>query len=118
MWLHTNSLASLSAGKWQPSQTDASVMVHSPVMEICGTPCMLCDMGAFYLVEFAKTLCRAYVGSAVHGGIHVVQISSMKLSSRLLTFAPLNSQFKVRTGIAPPKRTCLNAYITEYMHAK
>ena len=63
--------------------------------ETGGTPCILCDMGAFHLAEFAHTLCRPFVGSAVHGGIHILQIGSMKLHPRMLTFPTLNSTFKV-----------------------
>ncbi len=63
--------------------------------ETGGTPCILADMGAFHLAEFAHTLCRPFVGSAVHGGIHILQIGSMKLHPRMLTFPTLNSTFKV-----------------------
>ncbi len=87
----------LHAGKWRPSQTDVNGMVHSTIAETGGTPCILCDMGAFHLAEFARTLCRPFVGSAVHGGIHILQIASTKLLQRMLTFPTLNSTFKVLT---------------------
>ena len=83
------------AGKWKPSQTDVNGMVNSTIAGTGGTPCILCDMGAFHLAEFARTLCRPFVGSAVHGGIHILQIGSMKLHPRMLTFPTLNSTFKV-----------------------
>ena len=70
-------------------------MVNSTMAETGGTPCILADMGAFHLAEFAHTLCRPFVGSAVHGGIHILQIGSMKLHPRMLTFPTLNSTFKV-----------------------
>ncbi len=86
---------SFLAGKWKPSQTDVNGMVNSTMVETGGTPCILADMGAFHLAEFAHTLCRPFVGSAVHGGIHILQIGPMKLHSRMLTFPTLNSTFKV-----------------------
>ncbi|DBA68431.1 TPA: hypothetical protein ACH3X2_013731 [Trebouxia sp. C0005] len=81
--------------KWKPSQTDVNGMVNSTMAETGAMPCVLCDMGAFHLAEFADTLCRPFVGSAVHGGIHILQIGSMKLHPRMLTFPTLNSTFKV-----------------------
>lgn len=52
-------------------------------------------MGAFYLAEFADSHCRPIEGSAVHGGIHVLQIVAPSLLSRLLYFPPLSQSFKV-----------------------
>ena len=83
------------AGKWRPSQTDVMSMVNSTVSETGGLRCILVDMGCFYLAEFGATLCQPFVGSAVHGGVHMLQIQSTKLQPRLLMFPLLNSTFKV-----------------------
>ena len=61
--------------------------------------CLLVDMGAFHLAEFAQTLCLPFVGSAVHGGVHVVQVVSQKLAVRMLMVAPLDDTFKVRINM-------------------
>ena len=71
-------------------------MVNSTIEERGGTPCILADAGAFHLAEFARTLCRPFEGSAVHGGIHILQIESTKLAPRMLAFPTLKSTFKVR----------------------
>lgn len=71
-------------------------MVNSTVLQRGGTPCILADGGAFHLAEFARTLCPPFVGSAVHGGIHILQIQSSKLALRMLVFPALKSTFKVR----------------------
>ena len=57
--------------------------------------CAIVDMGAFHLAEFAQTLCLPIVGSAVHGGVHVVQVVSQKLALRMLMVPPLDNTFKV-----------------------
>ena len=85
------------ADKGRPSQTDVHSMVNSTITQTGGTPCLLVDMGAFHLAEFAATLCRPFVGSAVHGGVHMLQIQSAKLSTRMFVFPVLNSTFKVGT---------------------
>ena len=65
--------------------------------------CELIDMGAFYLAEFADSHCRPIEGSAVHGGIHVLQVVAPSLMSRLMHFAPLSQTFKV---CMPRRPTC------------
>lgn len=82
-------------GKWKPSQTDVNGMINSTVIETGGTLCVVIDMGAYHLAEFAKTLCRPYVGSAVHGGIHILQVVSRKLQPRTLTFPTFSTASKV-----------------------
>ena len=57
--------------------------------------CAIVDMGAFHLAEFAHTLCLPIVGSAVHGGVHVIQVVSQKLALRMLMIPPLDNTFKV-----------------------
>ena len=60
-----------------------------------GSICLLVDMGSFHLAEFAQSLCLPFVGSAVHGGVHVVQVVSQKLAVRMLMVPPLDDTFKV-----------------------
>lgn len=70
-------------------------MVTSLVPEQPGE-CILVDAGAFHLAEFAQTLGRPYEGSAVHGSIHVLQICSSQLVSRMLMFPRLPATCKVQ----------------------
>lgn len=56
---------------------------------------MVVDMGAFNLVEFAKTLGLPAPGLSVTGGIHVLQILSHSLAGRAAVFAPLDVTNKV-----------------------
>ena len=70
-------------------------MIHSTLTEAHNGKCLLVDMGAFYLLEFAKTLCQPFVGSAVHGGLHVLQVVPQTLAMRMLVFPLLDNTFKV-----------------------
>ena len=72
-------------------------MVQSTLTEAHNGKCLLVDMGAFHLAEFAKSLCMPFVGSAVHGGVPVLQVVPQTLAMRMLVFAPLDGTFKVRT---------------------
>ena len=62
--------------------------------------CELLDMGAFYLAEFADGCCRPIEGSAVHGGVHVLQIMPFTLQDRLLFLPPLSQSLKVCASMA------------------
>ena len=53
--------------------------------------CELLDMGAYYMADFVESHGRPIEGSAVHGGIHVLQIMPLMLMGRLL-FNPRMSQ--------------------------
>ena len=75
-------------------------MVNSTNAETGDLRHIMCDMGCFYLSEFGRTLCQPIVGSAVHGGIHMLQIQPVKLASRLLLFPALNGTFKVQGSSA------------------
>ena len=75
------------------AETDVTSMVMSRTTE-AGSICQLVDMGAFHLAEFAQTLCLPFVGSAVHGGVHVVQVVAQKLAMRMLMVPPLDDTFK------------------------
>ena len=57
--------------------------------------CILVDMGAWHLAEFAHSLGLPYEGSAVHGGIHVLQMCSSQLVPRMNMFPRLLSTNKV-----------------------
>ena len=81
-------------------------MVNSTVLQTGGTPCILADGGAFHLAEFARTLCTPFVGSAVHGGIHILQIQSTKLAPRMVLFPALKSTFKVRKQRLSKEASC------------
>ena len=104
MWFSSAAAASVSilAGKWKPSQTDVNGMVNSTIAETGGTPCILCDMGAFHLAEFANTLCRPFIGSAVHGAPDSVQASFTNVA---FTMQSLNS--------SPPRngKSCRLRYV-------
>lgn len=83
------------AGSWRQSELDVTSMVQSTLTEAHNGKCLLVDMGAFHLVEFAKTLCMPLLGSAVHGGVHVLQVVPQTLSMRMLLFPVLDNTFKV-----------------------
>ena len=82
------------AGRLRPLPTDAGT-VSKPVDVGQNAACELIDMGAFYLAEFAETHCRPIEGSAVQGGIHVLQIMPPVLLGRLLYTAPFSQTLKV-----------------------
>ena len=84
----------LFAENSRSAETDVTSMVMSRTTE-AGSICQLVDMGAFHLAEFAQTLCLPFVGSAVHGGVHVVQVVAQKLAIRMLMVPPLDDTFKV-----------------------
>lgn len=81
-------------GKWHSSESDVNSMVMSTSEQSSGKALMV-DMGAFHLAEFAHTLCLPFVGSAVHGGVHVVQVVSQLLAMRMLMIPALDDTFKV-----------------------
>jgi len=81
-------------GKWHSSESDVNSMVMSTSEQSSGKALMV-DMGAFHLAEFAQTLCLPFVGSAVHGGVHVVQVVSQLLAMRMLMIPALDDTFKV-----------------------
>ena len=81
-------------GKWHSSESDVNSMVMSTSEQSSGKALMV-DMGAFHLAEFAQTLCLPFVGSAVHGGVHVVQVVSQPLAMRMLMIPALDDTFKV-----------------------
>ena len=81
-------------GKWHSSESDVNSMVMSTSEQSSGKALMV-DMGAFHLAEFAQTLCLPFVGSAVHGGLHVVQVVSQFLAMRMLMIPALDDTFKV-----------------------
>lgn len=64
---------------------------------------MVVDMGAFNLVEFAKTLGLPAPGLSVTGGIHVLQILSHSLAGRAAVFAPLDVTNKVCKRCRPSR---------------
>lgn len=68
------------------------------------TECVLVDTGMFHLVEFANTLCLPYVGSAVHGGIHMLQLCPRKLSPRMLMVKKLDATRKVSPPVVQAVR--------------
>lgn len=70
-------------------------MVQSTLTEAHNGKCLLVDMGAFHMVEFAKTLCLPFLGAAVHGGVHVLQVVPQTLAMRMLVFPVLDNTFKV-----------------------
>ncbi|KAA6421082.1 MAG: serine threonine kinase [Trebouxia sp. A1-2] len=80
--------------KWHSSESDVNSMVMSTSVQGSGKALMV-DMGAFHLAEFAQTLCLPFVGSAVHGGVHVVQVVSQPLAMRMLMIPALDDTFKV-----------------------
>ncbi|DBA84440.1 TPA: hypothetical protein ACH3X1_006072 [Trebouxia sp. C0004] len=80
--------------KRHSSESDVNSMVMSTSVQGSGKALMV-DMGAFHLAEFAKTLCLPFVGSAVHGGLHVVQVVSQPLAMRMLMIPALDDTFKV-----------------------
>ena len=82
-------------GRWAPSQTDVDSMVRSSAPVNQPASCMVVDMGAFNLVEFAKTLGMPAPGLSVTGGVHVLQILSHSLADRATVFAPLDGTNKV-----------------------
>ena len=82
-------------GRWAPSQTDVDSMVRSSAPANQPASCMVVDMGAFNLVEFAKTLGMPAPGLSVTGGVHVLQILSHSLADRATVFAPLDGTNKV-----------------------
>lgn len=81
-------------GKWRPTETDVNSMVRSTSTQ-GKSKALMVDMGAFHLAEFAHTLCLPFVGSAVQGGVHVVQVVSQMLAMRMLMVTPLDDTFKV-----------------------
>ena len=84
------------AGRLRPLPTDADSGAKADYVDQ-NTACELIDMGAFHLAEFADSHCRPIEGSAVHGGIHVLQIMPPSLMGRLLFIPPLAQPFKVGT---------------------
>ena len=70
-------------------------MVRSSTPSNQPASCMVVDMGAFNLVEFAKTLGLSAPGLSVTGGVHVLQILSYSLAARATEFAPLDATNKV-----------------------
>ena len=81
-------------------------MVQSTLTEAHNGKCLLVDMGAFHLVEFAKTLCLPFMGSAVHGGVHVLQVVPQTLAMRMLVFAALDNTFKVHLCFTSANAVC------------
>ena len=91
-----------TAGRLRPLPTDAGRLRPLPTDTLSASTdtghssaCQLIDMGAFYLAEFVDTHCRPIEGSAVQGGIHVLQIMPPSLLARLLYIAPLTQTCKV-----------------------
>ncbi len=109
----------MPVGKWHSSESDVNSMVMSTSVQGSGNALMV-DMGAFHLAEFAQTLCLPFVGSAVHGGLHVVQVVSQPLAMRMLMIPALDDTFKVcrnrrdnRRGLngeAAHSRRCLDTH--------
>ena len=85
-------------GRRGPTQTDEGTTVTSLVPEQPGE-CILVDMGAFHLAEFAHSLGQPFEGSAVHGGIHIVQMCSSQLVPRMVMFPRLPSTCKVTSAV-------------------
>ena len=75
-----------TAGRLRPLPTDT---VQQRAL------CELIDMGAFYLAEFASKQCCPIEGSAVHGGLHVLQVVIPSQMGRLLHFPRLSQICKV-----------------------
>ena len=86
-----------AAGRLRPLPTDAGHSVQAGVNQ--KALCELIDMGAFYLAEFAQKQCCPIEGSAVHGGMHVLQVLAPSHRSRLLHFPPLSQTFKVKAFV-------------------